>query len=487
MFDKFVGMYKLSKTLRFELKPVAKTLENIQKSGVLDRDLARSKEYQAVKNLLDAQHRALIERVTSRFDEIVLTDSNGKKSVDWQKLADAYATFRKSDKDKPDRDALDKVTAEYRKMFAMALTSDEYYAELTESTPSRFFKTLIRTAEAEGKNPEQAIEMFSKFACYFKGFQENRENIYSAEAQATSAANRAINENFPKFLDCCKIFSHLQENYPSIICDAEKELVSILMERKLADMFSVANYSRFLSQSGIDDFNNIVGGYVPAQGEKRRGINEFINLYRQQNEDAKADRNLAKMPQLFKQILSDRETISFVAESFTEDGQVLAAVKKFGDVLAGNGAVEKMQKLLSKLEPREGIFIDSEQLPNVSKNLCGDWAALGRVMESVVEAKEKTKAKREKLLKRAEYPIAEFVGAKIYNDSIEGGFKVIDIADAWKNESACAMFNAVSVAFAAAQKALCTENKDGLRERTEDVALAQPERNGLGLMGVDGS
>lgn len=471
MFDKFVGVYKLSKTLRFELKPIGKTLENIEKNGALDRDLARSREYEKVKTRLDLEHKALIERVASRFDEIVLTDSNGKKNVDWLFLANAYEAFRKSDKDKKDRDALDKVTSEYRKMFAMALSSDEYYAELTESTPSKFFKTLIKVAESEGKDPEQAIEMFSKFACYFKGYQENRKNIYSAEAKATSAANRAINENFPKFLDCCLIFGYIQENYPSIVCDTEKELASILKGRKLAEVFSIFNYSKFLSQSGIDDFNNIVGGYVPVQGEKLRGINEFINLSRQQNEDAKIDRKLAKMPRLFKQILSDRETISFVAESFTEDGHVLDAVKKFGDSLVESGAVEKIQALLYNLEPRNGIFIDREQLATVSRRLCGDWSALGRVMETIVETREKSKAKREKLLKRAEYPIVEFVGARLPDDSTDDGFRSFDIADAWKNDAAIKTFNEVSVAFAEAQNALKNKEAMGLRERSQDVEL----------------
>lgn len=40
--ENFTGLYQLSKTLRFELKPVGKTLENIQKNGLLTQDEQRA-------------------------------------------------------------------------------------------------------------------------------------------------------------------------------------------------------------------------------------------------------------------------------------------------------------------------------------------------------------------------------------------------------------------------------------------------------------
>ena len=68
MFKNFVGLYKMSKTLRFELKPVGATLENMKKNGVLDRDFVRSEKYQAMKDILDLQHKALLERTLSSVD-----------------------------------------------------------------------------------------------------------------------------------------------------------------------------------------------------------------------------------------------------------------------------------------------------------------------------------------------------------------------------------------------------------------------------------
>lgn len=51
--ETFTHLYPLSKTLRFELKPIGKTEEHILKNGLLDNDQARAKDYETVKELID--------------------------------------------------------------------------------------------------------------------------------------------------------------------------------------------------------------------------------------------------------------------------------------------------------------------------------------------------------------------------------------------------------------------------------------------------
>ena len=43
MFKDFTNLYPLSKTIRFELKPVGKTLENILTKGLIAKDEKRAK------------------------------------------------------------------------------------------------------------------------------------------------------------------------------------------------------------------------------------------------------------------------------------------------------------------------------------------------------------------------------------------------------------------------------------------------------------
>ncbi len=66
MADSFVGVYPVSKTLRFELKPVGRTLEYIERDGVIDTDFLRSQNYIKVKKLIDEYHKAFIQKVLEK-------------------------------------------------------------------------------------------------------------------------------------------------------------------------------------------------------------------------------------------------------------------------------------------------------------------------------------------------------------------------------------------------------------------------------------
>ena len=58
--NQFIGLYPLSKTLRFKLIPVGKTKETFYASGILNRDRKREDDYPAVKQLIDECHKYLI-------------------------------------------------------------------------------------------------------------------------------------------------------------------------------------------------------------------------------------------------------------------------------------------------------------------------------------------------------------------------------------------------------------------------------------------
>lgn len=62
-FDDFKKLYSLSKTLRFEAKPVGSTLKNIIESGLLEEDEHRAQSYVKVKKLIDEYHKVFIDRV----------------------------------------------------------------------------------------------------------------------------------------------------------------------------------------------------------------------------------------------------------------------------------------------------------------------------------------------------------------------------------------------------------------------------------------
>ena len=68
--DSFTNKYSLSKTLRFKLIPVGKTLENYEKSQMLAEDERLAERYAVVKGFIDRYHKEYIESVLSKITEL---------------------------------------------------------------------------------------------------------------------------------------------------------------------------------------------------------------------------------------------------------------------------------------------------------------------------------------------------------------------------------------------------------------------------------
>ena len=77
-FNGFTGLYPLSKTLRFELKPIGKTLQFIINNGILEQDKHRADSYSQVKEIINEYHKAFIERGLTGFE--LKYNNEGKKN-----------------------------------------------------------------------------------------------------------------------------------------------------------------------------------------------------------------------------------------------------------------------------------------------------------------------------------------------------------------------------------------------------------------------
>lgn len=459
MFNNFVNRYKVSKTLRFELKPVGKTLENIKKFNMLVNDEIRDKQYERMKNILDLQHRALIERSLTKIGKEA--DVQG-----WIALADAYRKYRANTKDKDVKSVLDKALEKLRKMIVSSFTEDEMYKELIDSTPSKFIKRMKNADKNE--EVHTAFTIFDSFACYFTGYQENRKNIYSDKAQTTAAAYRAIDVNFPKFLEAVDIFGHIAEKYPQIIKDVEEELGGKLCGKSLSSIFSIENYGNYLSQSGIDFYNLVLGGYTSNAMEKKRGLNEFINLTRQQNENGAIDIKLHRISPLYKQILSERESESFRFTTYKDGVEVIRAVKDFATQFKDDLVAENMKGKLAAISKSEKIYINGgTSLAAVSKNLCGNWNALGSCMYDAAEIKyavlgkeKKIKAAVEKWMDSKAFSLADLPDVTVVDENSDDGVKTIRITDCWRNDSTETIFKTLDLAFEALTNMPDKDDKD---------------------------
>lgn len=400
-FNDFKRLYPLSKTLRFEAKPIGATLNNIIKSGLLEEDEHRAQSYVKVKKLIDEYHKVFIDRV---LNEGCLTIENkGKKNS----LEEYYESYMSKSNDENVSKTFKEIQENLRSVIAKKLTDDNAYAnlfgnKLIESYKDKEEKNKIidsdliqfinfaEPSQLDSMSQDEAKELvkeFWGFTTYFVGFFDNRKNMYTSEEKSTGIAYRLINENLPKFIDNMEAFKKAVAK-PEIQANIE-ELYSNFAEylnvESIQDMFQLDYYNMLLTQKQIDVYNAIIGGKTDEEHDvKIKGINEYINLYNQQHKDEK----LPKLKALFKQILSDRNAISWLPEEFNSDQEVLDAIKDCYERLSENVLGDKVLKsLLCSLSDYNlnGIFVRNDlQLTDISQKMFGNWSVIQTaIMQSI--------------------------------------------------------------------------------------------------------
>ena len=115
--DNFVRKYALSKTLRFELKPVGETAEKIEDfknktiASIVEQDKKRAQDYKKIKKIIDDYHRYFIEQV---LGQEILTGTDIKKA------SDAYNALKATPKDKDKREQFNNIQGNLRTKIAKA-------------------------------------------------------------------------------------------------------------------------------------------------------------------------------------------------------------------------------------------------------------------------------------------------------------------------------------------------------------------------------
>ena len=397
---RFIGIYPVSKTLRFELKPMGRTQEWIEKNHVLEHDWKRAEDYPKVKEMIDAYHKLCISKSLKNMN------------FDWLPLRDAIERNRQEKSDESKK-ALEAEQAKMRNKIYDQLSKFEHYGELNAATPSLLINHILPQ--------EDALESFKKFATYFEGFQENRKNIYSKDAISTGVPYRLVHDNFPKFLANIEVFENLLELCPEVIQQAATEMAPFLQGVMIEDVFTVGFYNAILTQDGIDSYNQILGGVVKDE-QHYSGINQLTNLYRQAHPEQTTSWRSMTMVPLFKQILSDRETLSDISQPIESEEQLIETVTSFYHritdfTLKGNSVniiseLADLSQSLNTYNP-EGIFVSAKSLTDVSHTLYGHWNRLNeKLYEKAVKLfgdvqVVKNRKKVEAYLNKDEYTIAE--------------------------------------------------------------------------------
>lgn len=375
----FTNLYQLSKTLRFELIPQGKTLEYIEEKGLINEDEKRAESYKTVKKIIDEYHKDFIEEALA--------------GLELNELADFQKLYLKANKEKKEIKELLQIQARMRKQIA-----DRFSKHPVESISSKysniFKKELIQLdlpSSLHSDEDKALIREFDRFTTYFTGFHNNRKNMYSAEEKSTAISFRLINENLPKFIDNLKIFSTIKDKYNDLKFDQLFELTELLDIRSVDDFFNINTFNTTLTQNGISKYNDLLGGFTERE-RKIKGLNELINLYRQKKKLNK--RELPNIAPLYKQILSDRTTISFLPETFENDNELLESIKKYyfneltNWTFENDNLLNSVRNLLMKLSKYNlsKIFIRNDQsLTDISNKIFGDWSIITNALRYYYE------------------------------------------------------------------------------------------------------
>lgn len=362
--NEFTHLYPLSKTLRFELRPVGKTEEMFRKSGILEQDNGRADSYKVVKKLIDRYHKDFIEKALQGFE------------FEEGSLEEYYKLYSTANRDEKEENDFEKAKESLRKQITKQLTKQEAYKRIYGKELIK--EDLCKAIECS-EEEKKAIEEFNDFTTYFRGFHENRKNMYSDKEQSTAIAFRLIHQNLPKFLDNIKTFEQIKG------IEELQDKIQVLQTEFGCDIdqvFTLEYYNHLVLQSGIEQYNAIVGGVAKQEGEKVQGLNELINHYNQTHKDQR----LPKMQQLYKQILSDRQSLSWLPEEFTEDDNlVLQTIEDFCQKLQNEktnecgSVLQQIKTILASLSSYnlEGVYLtNDQQLSDISQRLYGSWAVV---------------------------------------------------------------------------------------------------------------
>ena len=424
----FTGQYNLDKTVCFELIPQGSTLKKIEDNGIIEQDQKRHDDSHDVKNFIDIYHKKFINDTLENFE----LNSN--------LLKDYIALYKQENRSDEQKNMFEDIKNNLRKQIADQFKNNPIFNRL-------FSKDLIKTdllnSNIFNESDKLKISEFKSFTTYFDGFHENRKNMYTDEDKSSSIAYRLINQNLPKFIFNMNVFekiriSPLVNKFPTIL----SELENILQVNDIREMFEENYFNKTLTQRGIDIYNTLLGGYTLDENTpKIKGLNEYINLYNQQQTDKR--NKIPQLKELWKQILSDKLTASFIQKKYSNDDELLEDIEKFYQNINNNlFENDQLINLLSNLNnfDSSGIYIKNDtSLTTISQYLFNDWSIIERCLKNdfetknirkVRESEEKYNERKENFIKKTDSFSVSYLNSVIklaYNN------KLIEVDNAIEN------------------------------------------------------
>lgn len=366
LYNSLHNFYPVQKTLKFELIPQGKTKENMEREGILKTDQHRAAVYKKVKKYCDEYHKVFIDRCL--------------KDLQLKELERYYELYSLTNKDDEKKEELKKIQEKLRKQISDSFKNNSEFKGLFQKD---IINSYLMAMYKEDEEKIKEISEFNKFTTYFSGYNKNRENMYSEEEKSSAISYRIINENLPTFIDNLRIYNKIIKLIPEIMEKIYTDLIEYIQVENINKVFNINHYNKVLTQRGIECYNIIISGKVQNEGEKIKGINEYINEFNQTHNE-----KIPKMQELYKQILSDTDTASFKYDVIECDRDLLDNIESYGrrilQILDGTGSLlEKINDYNLDL-----IFINNDGiLSKVSNDIYSDWSYIRNRISDIYDEK----------------------------------------------------------------------------------------------------
>jgi len=462
-FDEFVGKYALSKTLRFELKPVPRTrqLLELDKNNIFPKDKYRAENYAIIKKYIDKLHAkfinaalALPEAYIDIKDSLKVTESEaedesvdeeqsvesddgeekGAKSKDHKKVIDLFNQLSKADKigDKPDefngwvRVEKNKVSG---KLFNKELIdilriefSDELEADINvpvlffnkdEKGKKRKLKEVFNSFGALGKGKDKEGQNFTTY--FSSAFHDNRRNYYKADGKAGRVATRIADENLTRFCTNLEKFGVIQSKLPKLLNKfnqgwteyfkekgmAEEGWVKQFDESKWQDEVFGIKYRHFL-QADINRYNFITRKLNKDINESGVQSDNFQKLHKQVHGEVK------KQDEEFE---VDKDNIFSPTDSFIKKFITHSRLKlEFSREIFFQFLNEKF------LDPKN-VFLSSRAITTISNKCFVSWHTFGgKILEYLNNGKPEKKQRKK---------LPDFVDLQTVKNVLDAGKDVL--------------------------------------------------------------
>lgn len=405
-FDELTGLYSLSKTLRFELKPVGKTKETFKRwldemqntELIVDND---GNLFAKDKNIKDAYLviKPIMDNLHEQFIEMSLLSEEAKK-IDF---GEYFVAFKDKSKDingiekglrRKIGDAYKVAGDYYSKEFANALgkdfkTKNEKPSQcLTDAKMLDYLSANVKELAKQNGIDEQTltkhIKQFKGFWGYLDGYNKNRENYYEIDNEASTAvATRIVHENLPTFCSNALRFEKHSDKYLSIyqylkdnnretrIKNSQGEETEV--EAISGDIFQIEHFNECLAQSQIEEYNRIVGNF-----------NMLINLYNQARRGEKDFKKIDEFETLYKQIgCGKKQTMYETLQDDSDVRKLLQKTRETGNEMfrSSNDSLEiktvpDFITFLKECDNWNGIYVSKAAISKMSNLYFANWHSI---------------------------------------------------------------------------------------------------------------